>query len=348
MDLEPGHPARASVEDIETTAERAADLTRQLLAYAGRWPVAVESVDLAHLVEEMAQLLRAAVSRRAHLEVSCEPDTPRVTGDATQLRQIVMNLIRNAGDALEQGAGTIRVRANGRSTPPSPAEGRVFGEPLTDGIRYACVEVQDTGIGMSPETLGRIFDPFFSEKASGRGLGLATSLRIVRSHGGSIHVRTAPGRGSTFTLLFPAEGAPPRDAAPEPASPTDLEGRGTILVVDDEAGVRDVAAQLLRRAGFEVRTAANGREALDVLRGQRSAIRALVLDLTMPVMGGEATLREIRADDPDLPVVLMSGFADTEVGALLGGDRATAFVDKPFRGPVLREALARVLEATGR
>jgi PAS domain S-box-containing protein len=327
LGLEP--PLRRRLQQIEMAATRAADLTNQLLAYSGRGKFHVEPLSLSRLVDEMESLLETVISKKAQLEHHYAPDLPAIEADATQIRQVVMNLITNASDALGDRAGRISVStgtmASGPLTPclaGTPPEGKaVF------------LQVADTGSGMDAGTLERIFDPFFSTKFTGRGLGLAAVLGIMRGHHGAVQVDTQPGHGTTFRLLFPPSDkvASTEDWQSLPAQA--YQSQGTILVVDDEESVRSVAIATLERCGFTVQTATNGRDGLRAYRENAAVIRAIVLDLTMPIMGGDEVLAALRSEADgasQVPVLLSSGYSSAEVAGNLQRHGPLHFLQKPY------------------
>jgi PAS domain S-box-containing protein len=322
--------AREHLDEVIRATQRAAELTQQLLAYSGRGAVELRRLDLSLEVREMATLLRTAISKQAILEWDLASELPPITADPTQVRQVVMNLLTNASDALGDGGGTIALRTGTVDDDEAGAEPapRVF------------LEVTDTGCGMDSRTLQRIFDPFFSTKFTGRGLGLAAVMGIVESHRGRIRIRTAPNEGTTFRILFPAAAGAP-DALPARASGAQWRGRGTVLVVEDEEGVREVVGRMIERLGFEVITAEDGVAAVDVVDRHRGSLAAVLLDLSMPRMGGQETLRHLRERRPDLPVIVMSGYTEQEAATTLldGTSGADGFLQKPF----LPEDLAGVL-----
>ncbi len=331
MDLDADSPLRRRLQQIEKAGTRAAELTNQLLAYSGRGHFQVEPLSLADLVDDMESLLETVISKKATLEHHYAPDLPCMDGDATQIRQVIMNLITNASDALEDRNGRITistgVMATGSMTPclaGTPPEGRaVF------------LEVQDTGAGMPADTRRRIFDPFFTTKFTGRGLGLAAVLGIVRGHHGAIQVDSEPGRGTLFRLIFPCSDQGPAGTRTATAQVPAYHSQGLILVVDDEEVVRQVASATLERCGFSVLTASHGREGLDLFHRHASQVRAVVLDLTMPILGGDEVLRAIReagATGASLPVLLSSGYSSTDVADNLQRLGPVAFLQKPY-GP---------------
>jgi PAS domain S-box-containing protein len=347
-----GMPAREPIEEVVRATLRAADLTRQLLAYSGKGAFVIRHLDLSSEVREMATLLRTAISKQATLAWELAPDLPAVSADPTQVRQVVMNLITNASDALGDNGGTITLRT-GVAHPDERNDDRL-GEPRrVDGVDpapgpYVYLEIADNGCGMTPDTLNRIFDPFFSTKYTGRGLGLAAVMGIVRAHKGIIRIRTEPGQGTSFRVLFPPV---PGHAwkEDEPATTrSGWHGSGTILVVDDEEAVREVAERMLQEIGFRTITAGDGRQALDVLARNGNEITGVLLDLSMPRMGGQETLQRLRGTHPDLPVVMMSGYTEEIVADQLGqAPASTGFLQKPFVAEDLVTAFRRFAEAPG-
>ena len=333
LDLDEHAPAREVVLEIERTAQRAADLTRQLLAYSGKGRFVVERVNLSELATEMSQLLRTVISKDATLQLDLDESLPEIHGDATQLRQVVMNLITNASDALHGRPGTVRIRTARSTLPRTSADTLRFGDPLPSG-EIVHLEVTDSGCGMNRETAERIFDPFFSTKFTGRGLGLAATIGIVRGHHGQIAVSTAPGEGTRVSLAFPVAPALPQTAAPAGPQVTRAH-RGAALVVDDDQVVRNVSAALLARRGFEVEMAANGQEALARLSAPDAAFRFVLLDLTMPGLTGVEVLERLRAEErasgrARVTVFLMSGYSEQEVSADTETLAVAGFLQKPF------------------
>ncbi|MFL5512211.1 MAG: response regulator [Gemmatimonadales bacterium] len=343
-------PAREPMEEVIRATIRAADLTRQMLAYSGKGAFVVRNLDLSNEVREMATLLRTAISKQATLVWELETDLPPVKADATQIRQIVMNLITNASDALQHAGGAITLRTGvlDRSQLDDPSFGSLIGdaEPTAESSEeMVYLEVHDTGAGMTPDTLRRIFDPFFSTKFSGRGLGLAAVMGIVRSHQGLIRIRTEPERGTSFQVLFPAvRGKVIKQEKPS-AARSEWRGEGTILVVEDEEEVREVAERILQDFGFQTIPAVDGRDALEILENRGSGMTAILMDLSMPRMGGQEALRQLRQTWPDLPVIMMSGYTEESVAPQFSdaGPGVTAFLQKPFFAEDLIGVLRRVL-----
>jgi PAS domain S-box-containing protein len=329
-------PAREHLDEVVRATQRAAELTQQLLAYSGRGAVESRQLDLSREVREMATLLRTAISKQATLEWDLAEELPPVSADPTQLRQIVMNLITNASDALGEGSGTITLRTGVVESAESDAE-------PPDSV---FLEVSDTGCGMDTDTLQRIFDPFFSTKFTGRGLGLAAVMGIVESHQGRVRIRTAPGEGTSFRVVLPAV-AGKAEAPPRRLTGAGWRGQGTVLVVEDEEGVREVVGRMLERLGFQVITATDGVDALRVLGEHADGVAAVLLDLSMPRMGGPETVQLLRERSPGLPVVLMSGYTEQDMASkiLNGAGGAVGFLQKPFLPEDLSSVLRQLSES---
>jgi PAS domain S-box-containing protein len=341
MELPPESPARQTVLDIETAAQRAAELTRQMLAYSGKGRFVIERLNLSRIVEEMAHLLEVSVSKRAVLKYRFAPDLPAVEGDATQIRQVIMNLITNASDAIGDRSGVISVSTGLMHADTAYLKSAYMDDDLPEGD-YVYLEVADTGIGMDEATAARIFDPFFTTKFTGRGLGLAAVLGIVRSHRGAIKLYTEPGRGTTFKVLFPAAGPATPPAAAEAQSRPAAPASGTILIVDDDETVRTVARRILEQAGYVVLTAADGHEAIERYR-ERPGIDLVLLDMTMPHMDGEEAFRELRRIDPRVRVVLTSGYNEQDATERFAGKGLAGFIQKPYRPSDLLEKVRAAL-----
>jgi two-component system cell cycle sensor histidine kinase/response regulator CckA len=333
IDLPPESPVRSRLIRIQRAAHRAATLTHQLLDYAGMGSLETEPVDLSKLVHEMAELLQSAAATRTPISFDLAPDLPWVRADTAQLSQVVMNLITNAAEALDDAGpegSRIEVRS-GTTRADRDALAQMFlGEDLPEGT-YAYLEVEDGGCGMDAATRARVFDPFFTTKFTGRGLGLAAVLGIVRKHRGAIAMESAPGRGTCIRVLLPLAGggSPPRTAAAPPPL-AGWRGSGTILVADDDEGARELLSETLVRAGFTVLCASDGGEAAETFRRRADEIRLVLLDRTMPGASGDEALAAIHAVRADVPVVLVSGYSRESASELLASDRAAGFLQKPF------------------
>jgi len=348
MALDADLPAsvRESLEGIRSAGSRAADLVRQMLAYSGRTPTTLRSIDVDAALRESMPLLRAAIGHRIELDLAGSPGTPPVEADPAQIRQMALNLIVNAAESFGERTGVVRVRIRCVHAGPGFFEGAILHDRLHEGA-YVAIEVEDEGCGIADAELPRIFDPFFSTKFTGRGLGLPVVLGIVRAHHGNIRIRTAPQRGTCVTAYLPAAGVGgPAGPAPSPPAISSWKGSGLVLVIDDEDLVRDVARRMIERMGFQVITAGDGVEGIRLFRERAAEIRAVVLDLTMPRMDGEATLREIRAIRRDVFVILASGFTERDVSAALRNDPAVLFLQKPFRQPLFVDRLRKASEGS--
>lgn len=332
------------LRDIETAALRAADLTRQMLAYSGKGKFVVQRFSLSSLVEEMVNLLRASISKSVVLHCDFPTGLPLIEADATQIRQVVMNLITNGAEAIQGTHGMVGIRTGTFLADQQYLDTTFLNEGLVPG-QYVYLEVSDNGCGMDASMQKRIFDPFYTTKATGRGLGLAAVLGIVRGHRGAIKCYSEMDKGTTFKVLFPAcEG--PSDI---PVTKTDLSmverGSGIILVVDDEPAVREVASRMLRHHGFEVLTAPSGIEAIEIYKIRRPEISAVLLDMMMPGLSGEETFRQLRAIDPRVRVILSSGYNEQDATGRFVGKGLAGFVHKPYR---LGELIGRVSDALRR
>ncbi len=333
-------PAREAVQDIETAARRAADLARQLLAYSGRGRFLVEPIDLAELVQEMVHLLHASIPKNVIIKLDFVYRPAIIKADVVQIRQVVMNLVTNAAEAIGTRSGVITVATGAMNCDRAYLLNTFGSEDLQPGD-YVYLEVSDTGCGMDEATLARIFDPFFSTKFAGRGLGLAATLGIVRGHKGAIRVYSEPGRGTTFKLLFPATDASLGIKPPERTA--DEEVTGTVLVVDDEEWVRAVARRVLERVGFRVMTASDGLEGVRVYRENVDEVDVVLLDMTMPHLNGEETFREMRRVKRDVRVILSSGYNEQEAVGRFAGRGLAGFIQKPYSPSELVELIRRTL-----
>jgi len=332
------------IEEIEIAANRAAELTNQMLAYSGRARVVADSFDLNQMVEEMARLLRTVVSKKAALSLQLGSERLPIEADSAQVHQVVMNLITNASDALADHPGAVTMTTGLRHFDRHFLSEVVPDEDLTEGS-YAFLEVVDTGVGMDEETRGRIFDPFFTTKLSGRGLGLAAVLGIMRSHGGGIRVQSAPGEGTRMTVLFPSSEADEAILEGDPGGDEDVwEGQGAVLVVDDEETVRSLMVTVLEDAGFEVLTASDGVQALEVFEANADRVRLILLDMVMPRMNGEEVYTEIRSKNPDTSIILMSGFSEEQATRSISDDDAR-FLKKPFQITTLLDTVQKLLDS---
>lgn len=341
-ELSPMSPARESISEIEKASKRAADLCRQMLAYSGRGRFVVEMIILRDLVDEMVHLLKTSISKKAGLVLNLEKNLPAVKGDATQIRQILMNLVINASDAIGDKEGTITISTGSMNCDRSFFKDSCIAENPEEG-HYVWLEVSDTGCGMDKETLSRIFEPFFTTKFTGRGLGMSAVIGIIQGHKGALKIISEPGKGTTFRILLPAEAAniytQDNNAA---ASSEKWHGSGTILMVDDEEIIRNLGKAMLSKLGFNVVTAADGREAIDIYKKSGSGIDMVILDLTMPRMNGEETLKELVTIDPEVRVIISSGYTEFEITPKFAKKALAGFIQKPYTMNSLRDCLQSV------
>ena len=320
-------PARPILQAIIQAGERASNLTRQLLAYTGRGKFTVELVDLSELARDTAVLLRASIPRNVELQLDLAVDLPAVEADVTQIQQVVMNLVINAGEAIGNENGWVRVRTGVKEIGES-FTGAIFPSGQVRPGRYVWLEVRDNGCGMDEVTMARIFDPFFTTKFTGRGLGLSAVAGIARSHGGILKVESAPGHGSALTVWLPATSMRTSKHSKQPGQ--ELMGRGTILLVDDEDAVRQVAKAALEHYGYTVMLAEDGYRAVDLFSRIAEQVLLVILDLAMPGMRGEETFRRLKAIRPDVPVLLCSGFDELEAARRFQDGGIAGFLQKPY------------------
>jgi len=353
-ELSPMSPARHNLKEIGKASKRAADLAKQMLAYSGKGRFVVEPIDGNELVEEMAHLLEVSISKKVVLKLNLAENLPVFDGDVTQIRQVVMNLITNASEAIGERSGVIALSTGAmhcdRAYLDDLDEGlrAALDEPLAEGV-YTYFEVADTGCGMDAETVEKIFDPFFTTKFTGRGLGMSAVLGIVRGHKGTLKIHSEIGKGTTFKVLFPANELPENgDAGREKdaAEGKDWRGSGTVLIADDEEVVCAVGRQMLERLGFSVLTAPDGREALNVLGEHADEIVCVLLDLTMPHLDGAETFHEMQRLHPGTQVILCSGYNEQDATRRFADKGLAGFIQKPFSMAALKEKLMDVL-ATG-
>ncbi len=338
-------PVRENIQEIEKASHRAADLCRQMLAYSGRGSFVIESIDIGSLVEEMLHLLKTSISKKVLLNLSLEKELPQIRGDATQIRQTVMNIVINASEAIGERSGVITISTGAMECTDDYISRTLHAKDLKPGL-YVYVEVSDTGCGMDRKTREHLFEPFFTTKFDGRGLGMAAVLGIIQGHKGAINIYSEPGKGTTFKILFPAIEDVELDS-------TDI-GRekeeefilsGNVLLVDDEETVRSVGKRMLERLGLTVITAVNGRQAVDIFTENKEEIALIILDITMPEMTGEEAYREIRRLSSDVAVIMSSGYTEQETSARFSGKGVNGFIQKPYTLGVLRERLGTLFDA---
>jgi signal transduction histidine kinase/ActR/RegA family two-component response regulator len=339
------NPAYPLLGDVVLAGQRAADLTRQLLAYSGRGRFVIQPINLSDLVKEISGLIQPSIPKKVRLRLDLDRNLPLIEGDSSQLQQLVMNLVINGAEATGRGeTGAVWVTTGVRVVKEDADPHPIPPTQIPPG-RYVCLEVQDDGTGMGPQTMSKIFDPFFTTKFTGRGLGLAAALGIVRGHQGGIEVESTPGHGALFRVYLPIADGVPREQ-PRASGQEDLVGTGTILFVDDEEMVREVARTCLQRYGYDVLLAEDGLEGVELFRKALSQISLVVLDMTMPVMSGEEALREMQKIRPDVKIILSSGYSEAEAVQRFTGKGLAGFIQKPYTATQLAQSVKAVLART--
>jgi signal transduction histidine kinase/CheY-like chemotaxis protein len=336
-ELETGSPQRERIGRVCTAAEYAAELVDQILAYSGKPSVNLEPLDLSRLIADMGALLQTSVTGRCELRLECAGELPAVEADATQIRQVILNLVTNASEAAADGGAIVTLRTG--VTQRSAADLRdCLGTETTPG-QYVYLEVSDSGTGMDVATQARIFEPFFTKKSFGRGLGLAAVIGIVRAHRGALEVESHPGEGTRIRALFPQADRPALEPF-EPGEPTPaVRGSGRILVVDDEEWVLEIAKVSLERAGFEVCTALGGHRGIELFKAESCQFDAVVLDLAMPEVAGDEVFTELKKLRAGIPVIAVSGYSEEVAAERFGNRDFGAFVRKPYEPEHLVETV---------
>ncbi|HWZ85805.1 MAG TPA: PAS domain S-box protein [Thermoanaerobaculia bacterium] len=340
LTVPPENPARRDIETVVATAQRAANLTRQMLAYSGKGHVEIRPIELSAHVREIATLLETTIPKKVQLRLELQRDLPPIEADVAQVQQVIMNLVINGAEAIGESQGTVLVATGVQEVDEQYAASLFAAEGLASGS-YVFLEVHDTGHGMDDATKNKIFDPFFTTKFTGRGLGLAAVLGIMRGHRGAIKVYSSPGKGTTFKVFFPSSRG--RAVPARRTSALDYRGQGLVLVIDDDAGVRRTVCRMLSFLGFSAIQAADGREGVETFAGHVDEIVLVILDMTMPMMNGEETFREIRRVRADTPVILTSGYSEIEATRRFTAKGLAGFLEKPFTPSDLAAKLAKVV-----
>ena len=335
-------PIRRYFREIVSASERAAYLTRQLLAYAGKGRFILERIDLSQLVREIEPLIHSSIPKMVDIQLDLAADLPSVEADPGQIQQLVMNLIINGAEAIGEGnPGAVVIRTETRDLDAEEIRREFPNDQLSPGS-YVGIEVRDTGLGMDEATRNRIFDPFFTTKFQGRGLGLAAVSGIVRAQRGAIRVYSTPGRGSSFQVLFPAVAAKAAGHGPR-RPPTEILAAGTILFVDDEEALRRLAKSALERNGWHVLLAENGAQGVRLFQENQEHITVVILDMTMAVMGGGEALDRMKAIRSGVPVIISTGYGEMEAARHFAGKDMAGFLEKPYTVNQLMETIAVVL-----
>jgi two-component system cell cycle sensor histidine kinase/response regulator CckA len=333
-----GSPGQRELGQIEKASRRAAELCQQLLAYSGKGRFVVQPVDLSALVRETTRLLEVSIAKHITMTYACRAGLPAVEGDVTQLRQVIMNVVINAAEAVGEATGTVSLVTGTIDCDAAYLAETYLNQHLRPG-RYVFLEVSDTGCGMDAETQAQMFDPFFTTKVTGRGLGMAAVLGIVRGHGGAIKIYSEPGRGTTAKVLLPVsdKAVPASQARGEQVDAPRYSG--VALVIDDEPLVRTLAGEVLSDIGFDVIQACDGEEGIEVFKAHADKVCLVLLDLTMPKKSGDEVLRELRRLRPDVRVVLSSGYNEQDTTARFAGKGLAGFLQKPYSAAGLERAV---------
>jgi PAS domain S-box-containing protein len=336
-------PYRSALKDVVLASQRAADLTRQMLAYAGKGRFVVHPVSISEIVRDITHLVRSSIPKSIEVEFELAEHLPSVEADSGQIQQVIMNLVINAAEAVDEGHnGRVRIITKAEQLTADYLR-RYFAAAELNPGSYVSLEVTDNGSGMDEKTQAHIFDPFFTTKFTGRGLGLASVQGIIRAHHGTIRVQSAPGKGTTFHVLLPAVAAIKAQSVLEP-DPKALGGSGLVLVVDDEEIVLRTTSAILERHGYRVLTVANGALGVQSVREKKDELALVILDLTMPVMGGEEALEKIKAIAPELPVILSSGYDASQAISRFGENTLAGFIQKPGTVTRLLETVKAALQ----
>jgi PAS domain S-box-containing protein len=343
MKLSPSSTARARIEASSQAVRRAAELAQQMLAYSGKGRFLITDIDLNELVTDMGHLLKVSIAKQVVLQYHLAKNLPAISADASQLRQVVMNLIINASEAINERSGVVNLTTGAIDATREYLRESYLDENQPGGL-YVYLEVSDTGCGMDEETITHIFDPFFTTKFTGRGLGMAAVLGIVRGHHGAIKVYSEPGKGTTFKVLFPAVS---RDAMTLNHRCKELKewrGNGTLLLVDDEETLRALGKEMLETLGFTVLLAEDGVQALEAYRQHAEDIACVILDLTMPRMGGEQAFRELRHLNKDIKVIIASGYSENDIKEKFPGKGLAGFLQKPYLLTDMQNILRSIIQ----
>ncbi len=343
LDTLPQSTAYECLDEIKNSSNRAAELCTQMLTYSGRTTYKMQQIDMRTLVMELVDLLRAGISKKIKFQLHIPPGLPSIMAEDAQVRQVLVNIIVNASEAIGDNSGTISVSVKVQHCSKEVLAQTV---PLDDVLpgEYMVCAISDNGCGMDETTIKRLFEPFFTTKFTGRGLGLSSVLGIIRGHKGTITVDSIVGKGSTVKVYLPVDVVRPEMPLEEEATEIGAwRGKGTVLLVDDEESIREVGRQMLIHIGFDVLTASDGREAIEVYRGFQQQISLVLLDMTMPDLDGVDTFRALRRMDPKVKVVISSGYAEKDVELKFAAEHVDGFIAKPYTLAELRDHLYRYL-----
>lgn len=343
-EVQPGSDGFKFLEQIEKASQRSGELCKQLLSYAGKGKLTMQPIDLNQVIQEFSQLLQVSVSKNTKIKYSLLKNLPPIMGDATQIRQVILNLVINASEAIGDSQGIITLATGIMHATKSDLLETKFGKDFDEGD-YVYFEVNDTGSGMDSRTINRIFDPFFTTKFSGRGLGLAAVLGIVRSHKGTLKVTSEKNRGTNFRILIPPCPVSKLEKTTANSNPQVWKSSGLALIVDDEDSVRLMATHMMHTFGFEVLEASDGDEAIQIFKDRSGEIDLVLLDITMPRLSGDKVCSELYSFNPAAQILLMSGYSQEHTTDLFQGKKLPGFIQKPFKLVTLMEKVRETLEA---
>ena len=333
---------REDLDHAVSASQAAAALCNQLLVYAGKGKPQMVPVNLSELVANMSRLMEVSSSQKAKFERNLASDLPAIEADPSQVQQVVMNLVTNATEALTNASGSVTISTSHVTIDDKTSPVLHAGERLPAGS-YLCLEVRDTGEGMDEETRRRLFEPFYTTKFTGRGLGLAAVAGIMKSHRGGLGVESSLGAGAVFRAYFPVSLAAPNPVSEESRARMEHNADAAILVVDDEPMIRNLVTKILERSGYAVQTAENGKQAVELFSANPDSFSLILMDVLMPVMDGHQALAEMQRIDPAAKILLSSGFDEESMNASLSADSATGFIQKPYRAMELLEAVRNAL-----
>ena len=340
--LPPLSPQRQDIENAEKAAKHAAELSNLMLTYVGHKQMVMEELDLLDIIKEMSGILELTLSKKAVLKFDCQLTPALFKGDAIQIRQVVMNLVSNAAEAVGDSQGTITLATGtmfcDRSCFPLPFQK----ENLSEGD-YVYLEVTDTGCGMDQETQGKIFDPFFTTRFQGRGLGMAVVLGILRAHRGTILLDSQPGEGTTIRVLFPALEASGKAQRKAPGEEYKRKGKGAVLMIDDDADVLQVGERMLERLGFQVLTTPDAAEAIEIFKKLAANLDCVLINLTMPKMDGVELFHKLREIRENIPIIICSGYTEEQVMNRFRENKPEGFIQKPYRIKQLEEKIKMII-----
>lgn len=344
-DMPPSHPNYDKTLDIIAASKRAAEICRQMLAYAGEQHLVIKEVDITEEIRKASKMLEVSIAKNAVLKYQLADNIPPVSADTMQLRQVILNLVINASEAVERDSGYITLATGTMHCSSLELRKTYFNNDLIEGD-YAYIKVSDNGVGMDERTKTHVFDPFYTTKFPGRGLGMSTVLGVVRAHQGTIKIESQEGEGSTITVLLPlAEKGADESEPSAPRKYENLTLDGNVLLVDDEEGVLQVAKSMLESFGLSVMTARNGREAINIFMLHRENIGCIIMDLAMPHMNGELAAARIRDIDKDIPIIIASGYDRNKVSKTFEYVDISGFIGKPFQRGALHRELKKLLGA---